>query len=62
MVLPMTCYMASEFAFLTMLMKNSLIEEIKKEYMRTALVKERRSTRPSGSTLSGIPSFPSQRA
>ena len=39
MVLPMTCYMASEFAFLTMLMKNSLLEEIKKEYMRTALVK-----------------------
>jgi microcin C transport system permease protein len=39
MVLPMTCYMASEFAFLTMLMKNSLMEEIKKDYMRTALVK-----------------------
>lgn len=39
MVLPMICYMASEFAFLTMLMKNSLLEEIKKEYMRTALVK-----------------------
>lgn len=39
MVLPMICYMASEFAFLTMLMKNSLIEEIKKDYMRTALVK-----------------------
>lgn len=39
MILPMICYMASEFAFLTMLMKNSLIEEIKKDYMRTALVK-----------------------
>jgi len=39
MVLPMICYMASEFAFLTMLMKNSLIDEIKKDYMRTALVK-----------------------
>jgi microcin C transport system permease protein len=39
MVLPMICYMAGEFAFLTMLMKNSLLEEIKKEYMRTALVK-----------------------
>lgn len=39
MVLPMICYMASEFAFLTMLMKNSLLEEIKKDYMRTALVK-----------------------
>jgi microcin C transport system permease protein len=39
MVLPLTCYMASEFAFLTMLMKNSLMEEIKKDYMRTAIVK-----------------------
>ena len=39
MVLPLTCYMLSEFAFLTMLMKNSLLEEIRKDYMRTALVK-----------------------
>ena len=39
MVLPMICYMSSEFAFLTLLMKNSLLEEIKKDYMRTALVK-----------------------
>ena len=39
MVLPLICYMASEFAFLTLLMKNSLLEEIKKEYMRTAIVK-----------------------
>jgi microcin C transport system permease protein len=39
MVLPLICYMASEFAFLTMLMKNSLLEEINKDYMRTALVK-----------------------
>jgi len=39
MVLPMTCYMLSEFAFLTMLMKNSLIEELGKDYMRTAIVK-----------------------
>ncbi|MBF0432969.1 MAG: ABC transporter permease subunit [Fibrobacteria bacterium] len=39
MVLPIICYMASEFAFLTMLMKNSLLEEIRKEYIRTALVK-----------------------
>ena len=39
MVLPLICYMASEFAFLTQLMKNSLIEEIKKDYMRTAIVK-----------------------
>ncbi len=39
MVLPMTCYMASQFAFLTLLMKNSIIEEIRKDYIRTALVK-----------------------
>jgi microcin C transport system permease protein len=39
MFLPMLCYMAGEFAFLTLLMKNSILEEIKKEYMRTALVK-----------------------
>jgi microcin C transport system permease protein len=39
MVLPLTCYMLSEFAFLTMLMKNSVLEEIGKDYMRTALVK-----------------------
>ena len=39
MVLPLICYMASEFAFLTILMKNSLIDEIKKDYMRTAMVK-----------------------
>ena len=37
--LPMICYMASEFAFLTMLMKNSMLEELQKEYMRTALLK-----------------------
>jgi len=39
MVLPLICYMASEFAFLTQLMKNSLLDEIKKDYMRTAIVK-----------------------
>jgi microcin C transport system permease protein len=39
MILPLICYMASEFAFLTMLTKNSLIDEIKKDYMRTAMVK-----------------------
>jgi microcin C transport system permease protein len=39
MVLPLACYMASEFAFLTILMKNSLLDEIKKDYMRTAIVK-----------------------
>jgi len=39
MVLPMICYMAGEFAVLTILMKNSLLEEIHKEYIRTALLK-----------------------
>ena len=39
MVLPLICYMMSEFAFLTMLMKNSLLEEIRKDYIRTAMVK-----------------------
>lgn len=39
MVLPMICYMIGEFAFLTMLMKNSLLDELGKDYMRTALVK-----------------------
>jgi len=39
MTLPMICYMASEFAFLTILMKNSLLEEVKKDYVRTALLK-----------------------
>ncbi len=39
MILPLVCYMASEFAFLTLLMKNSLMDEIKKDYMRTAIVK-----------------------
>lgn len=39
MILPMICYMAGQFAFLTVLMKNSLLEEIKKDYVRTAMVK-----------------------
>jgi microcin C transport system permease protein len=37
--LPMFCYMIGEFAFLTQLMKNSLLDELNKEYIRTALVK-----------------------
>jgi microcin C transport system permease protein len=39
MVLPLVCYMIGQFAFLTMLMKNSVLEELQKDYMRTALVK-----------------------
>jgi microcin C transport system permease protein len=38
MTLPLACYMAGEFAFLTLLMKNSLLEEMPKDYMRTALL------------------------
>ncbi len=37
--LPMLCYMIGEFAFLTFLMKNSVLEELGREYMRTALAK-----------------------
>lgn len=39
MALPMVCYMVGEFAFLTLLMKNSLLDEIGKDYLRTAVVK-----------------------
>ncbi|MCL2282242.1 MAG: ABC transporter permease subunit [Fibromonadales bacterium] len=37
--LPFLCYILAEFAFLTLLMKNSVLEEIGKDYMRTALAK-----------------------
>ena len=37
--LPMICYMVGEFAFLTQLMKNTLLDELNKDYIRTALVK-----------------------
>lgn len=39
MVLPLICWMVGQFAFLTMLMKNSVLEETNRDYMRTALVK-----------------------
>lgn len=39
LVLPMFCYIISEFAFLTFLMKNSALEELGRDYMRTALSK-----------------------
>jgi len=38
-ILPLICYMISQFTILTMLMKNSLLEEIKKDYIRTAKAK-----------------------
>lgn len=36
MVLPLICYVIGSFTTLTLLMKNSLLEEIKKDYVRTA--------------------------
>ena len=38
-ILPLTCYMIGSFTMLTMLMKNSLLDEIKKDYIRTARAK-----------------------
>lgn len=38
-VLPLICYTIGSFTTLTILMKNSLIEEIKKDYIRTARAK-----------------------
>ncbi len=37
--LPLTCYVIGSFTTLTLLMKNSLLEEIKKDYIRTARAK-----------------------
>lgn len=39
MTLPLVCYMVGEFAMLTLLMKNSMLDELSKDYMRTALAK-----------------------
>ncbi len=39
MFLPLICYMIGQFAFLTLLMKNTLLDELNKDYLRTALVK-----------------------
>jgi microcin C transport system permease protein len=38
-VLPLCCYMVGEFAFLTMMMKNSLMDNLAADYMRTAVGK-----------------------
>ncbi len=38
-LLPLFCYMLGSFAVLTMLMKNSLLDEISKDYVRTARAK-----------------------
>jgi microcin C transport system permease protein len=39
MFLPVVCYMVGNFAVLTLLMKNSLMEQISKDYMRCVLSK-----------------------
>jgi microcin C transport system permease protein len=39
MILPVFCYIIGDFALLTLLMKNSVIEELNKDYMRTAMAK-----------------------
>ena len=39
MFLPLTCYMIGSFAVLTLLMKNSLLEQINKDYMRCVVAK-----------------------
>jgi microcin C transport system permease protein len=38
-ILPLICYMIGHFTTLTVLMKNSLLEEIKRDYVRTARAK-----------------------
>lgn len=37
--LPMICYIVGEFAVMTQLIKNTVLDELNKEYVRTALVK-----------------------
>jgi microcin C transport system permease protein len=39
MFLPVLCYVAGNFALLTMMMKNALLEQIGKDYVRTVLAK-----------------------
>lgn len=38
-ILPLICYMIGSFTILTMLMKNSLLDEVQKDYIRTARAK-----------------------
>ncbi|MGV3661843.1 MAG: ABC transporter permease [Prosthecobacter sp.] len=38
-ILPLTCYMIGSFAFLTMLMKNNLMDNLAADYVRTAIAK-----------------------
>jgi microcin C transport system permease protein len=39
MFLPVLCYVAGNFAVLTLLMKNSLLEQVGRDYIRTVLAK-----------------------
>jgi len=39
MLLPLACYVAGDFAVLTVLMKNSLLEQVGRDYVRTVLAK-----------------------
>jgi len=39
MFLPVSCYVAGSFAMLTLLMKNSLLDQISADYVRTAIAK-----------------------
>lgn len=39
MILPVACYVAGSFAMLTLMMKNSLLEQISSDYVRTAIAK-----------------------
>lgn len=38
-ILPLTCYMIGQFTTLTLLMRNSILDEISKDYIRTARAK-----------------------
>ncbi len=40
-VLPLACYVVGSFAFLTMLMKNNLMDNLASDYVRTAIAKGR---------------------
>lgn len=65
-VLPLSCYVVSAFAITTMMMKNSLMEHLSADYMRTAVAKGvsfrravwghafRNSFIPLASTLGGV--------
>ena len=45
MVLPVLCYVAGSFAMLTLLMKNSLLDQISADYVRTVIAKGATRTR-----------------